>query len=80
MCTRCYHDRSRVTEVRRTDEDHRYVRRRRECSKCGNRWTTFEIRREDYERMEKLVARFFRIRAMAAVELNAPAGETKADA
>jgi transcriptional regulator NrdR family protein len=80
ICTRCYHERSSITDVRRTNEDHRYVRRRRQCFKCGNRWTTFEIRREEFEDMEKIVTGYFRIRAMAASELNTPAEEPKADA
>ncbi len=38
-CPKCGHDDSKVIESRDTGEA---VRRRRECLKCGNRYTTYE--------------------------------------
>ncbi|HLQ40762.1 MAG TPA: transcriptional regulator NrdR [Tetragenococcus sp.] len=40
-CPRCHNNNSRVIDSRQTD-DGRAIRRRRECEKCGYRFTTFE--------------------------------------
>jgi transcriptional repressor NrdR len=41
ICTKCNHQETRVLDSRET-EGHKSVRRRRECEKCQNRFTTFE--------------------------------------
>lgn len=41
ICPKCQHNSTRVLDSRETD-GHRAVRRRRECEKCANRFTTFE--------------------------------------
>ena len=38
-CNKCSHEESRVIESRDTGSS---IRRRRECSKCGSRYTTYE--------------------------------------
>jgi transcriptional repressor NrdR len=40
-CPRCKHDDTAVRDSRLTEEG-RAIRRRRECEKCGHRFTTFE--------------------------------------
>ncbi len=40
-CSACGHENSKVIDSRTTDEG-RSIRRRRECEKCGFRFTTFE--------------------------------------
>ena len=40
-CPKCHHNNSRVIDSRQAD-DGRAIRRRRECEKCGFRFTTFE--------------------------------------
>ena len=40
-CPSCQHNSSRVVDSRPSDEG-RVIRRRRECEKCGYRFTTFE--------------------------------------
>lgn len=46
-CPACDHDDIRILETR---DD----RRRRECRRCLNRWTTYEVRAEDLERLQRL--------------------------
>ncbi len=41
ICLKCNHQETRVLDSRET-EGHKSVRRRRECEKCQNRFTTFE--------------------------------------
>ena len=41
-CPYCGHPESKVVDSRPTDEDSR-IRRRRECLKCANRFTTYEM-------------------------------------
>ena len=41
-CPYCAHEESKVIDSRPTDEGER-IRRRRECLKCGKRFTTYEI-------------------------------------
>ena len=41
MCPKCQEEDTRVLDSRET-EGHKAVRRRRECEKCGHRFTTFE--------------------------------------
>ena len=41
-CPYCGYDESRVIDSRPTDEGER-IRRRRECLKCGKRFTTYEV-------------------------------------
>ena len=41
-CPFCAHEESKVIDSRPTDEGER-IRRRRECLKCGKRFTTYEI-------------------------------------
>jgi len=41
ICPKCQHNDTRVLDSRETD-GHKAVRRRRECEKCANRFTTFE--------------------------------------
>ncbi len=41
-CPRCGHQETKVTDSRTTD-DALKIRRRRECTKCANRFTTYEI-------------------------------------
>jgi transcriptional repressor NrdR len=41
ICPKCNHQETRVLDSRET-EGHKSVRRRRECEKCENRFTTFE--------------------------------------
>ena len=40
-CPFCFFDESKVVDSRSTD-DNTTIRRRRECSKCGRRYTTYE--------------------------------------
>lgn len=44
-CPRCQNEDSRVIDSRRADEGEA-IRRRRECTNCGYRYTTFERRQE----------------------------------
>lgn len=45
QCTSCKYEHSSVVETKHNKlED--VIRRRRECLKCGNRWTTHEKLRE----------------------------------
>ena len=41
QCPKCHYNGSRVVDSRPSDEG-RAIRRRRECEKCGYRFTTFE--------------------------------------
>lgn len=41
-CPFCGHDESKVVDTRPADEGER-IRRRRECLKCGRRFTTYEV-------------------------------------
>ena len=41
-CPYCGYDESKVIDSRPTDEGER-IRRRRECLKCGKRFTTYEV-------------------------------------
>ncbi|HIW69791.1 MAG TPA: transcriptional regulator NrdR [Candidatus Limosilactobacillus merdipullorum] len=41
ICPHCHHDGSHVVDSR-PSEDGTFIRRRRECSNCGFRFTTFE--------------------------------------
>jgi len=41
LCPYCSHEQSRVVDKRETP-DMRSIRRRRECLKCGKRYTTYE--------------------------------------
>lgn len=41
ICPKCQNNETRVLDSRETD-GHKAVRRRRECEKCNNRFTTFE--------------------------------------
>ena len=41
-CPYCGHEESKVIDSRPTDEGER-IRRRRECLKCGKRFTTYEV-------------------------------------
>ena len=41
-CPFCFYEESKVMDSRPTDEGER-IRRRRECLKCGKRFTTYEI-------------------------------------
>ena len=41
-CPFCFYEESKVIDSRPTDEGER-IRRRRECLKCGKRFTTYEI-------------------------------------
>ncbi|NLM66214.1 MAG: transcriptional repressor NrdR [Enterococcus sp.] len=41
QCPKCHHNSSKVIDSRQAD-DGRAIRRRRECEKCGFRFTTFE--------------------------------------
>lgn len=41
-CPYCAHDESKVIDSRPTDEGEK-IRRRRECLKCGKRFTTYEV-------------------------------------
>lgn len=47
-CQKCRSGKSFVTDSRPEPET---IRRRRKCSACGHVWTTFEITREQYERV-----------------------------
>ena len=42
MCPYCSYEESKVIDSRPTDEGER-IRRRRECLKCGKRFTTYEV-------------------------------------
>lgn len=46
-CTTCGSTESLIIEVRGT-------RRRRQCTRCPHRWTTFEVPKERLERLERL--------------------------
>ena len=37
------------------------IRRRRECTMCLKRWTTYEILKEDWTRMQKLEDNVYRL-------------------
>ena len=41
-CPFCFYEESKVIDSRPTDEGER-IRRRRECLKCGKRFTTYEV-------------------------------------
>ena len=52
ICPHCHHDGSHVVDSR-PSEDGTFIRRRRECSHCGYRFTTFEC----YEEQPLLVVK-----------------------
>lgn len=52
-CPDCECDYSTVVDSRRTSQ-FEAIRRRRECQKCGSRFTTYEIRPED---LHKIITR-----------------------
>ena len=47
-CAHCGHLESRVVDSR-PRENGRITRRRRQCAKCDERWTTYEVPREHFE-------------------------------
>lgn len=57
ICRTCEHEKSFVVETRASDGK---VRRRRECSFCGDRFTTYEVHAADYtallEKREELLS------------------------
>lgn len=46
-CPVCHDDRNAIVE-------HRGTRRRRECSQCRHRWTTYEVPAERLEQLETI--------------------------
>lgn len=44
-----------ATAVINSRDEFGYVRRRRKCSSCGYRYSTVEIRKSDFDRVEKNV-------------------------
>lgn len=50
ICCRCGFEKSHIINVRDTTG---LIKRRRECPKCGFRWSTVEVEQFTYERMEK---------------------------
>lgn len=55
-CQRCSGD-SRVIETREP-------KRRRECTSCGHRWTTFELSAAEVGKMRADVVRLARVRGL----------------
>jgi transcriptional regulator NrdR family protein len=53
-CAFCGHHETRVREVRPA-EDRGTVRRRRECLKCGERWTTLELEEDRVDLLEEVL-------------------------
>ncbi len=51
-CPHCGPDHSRVKDSRATADS---IRRRRLCSNCGARWTTFEVYGDEADRLETLI-------------------------
>jgi DNA-directed RNA polymerase subunit M/transcription elongation factor TFIIS len=51
-CSLCGHQ-SRVLASRRA-ADRRPLRRRRECTNCRHRWTTYEVREAAYDRAQAI--------------------------
>ena len=59
-CPRCKHPEDKVTDSRSSRED-TVIRRRRECLKCGFRYTTYEkIEQEDLLVIKADAERLFR--------------------
>lgn len=52
-CPKCLSDNDRVTDSRTVGGQ---VWRRRECRRCNGRWSTFEITKEEYERLSKQIS------------------------
>ncbi len=48
QCKNCKHPISDVVYTRPNDDRKDYIERRRECSNCGLRWTTWEKVRDKY--------------------------------
>lgn len=44
-CPKCRYEKSRVIDKRNNGKEDS-IYRRRECTKCGHRWTTYEIKNE----------------------------------
>ena len=51
-CPKCGSAEYKVIDSRITEET---VRRRRECLKCGNRWSTAEISIDEYRRLSAVL-------------------------
>jgi transcriptional regulator NrdR family protein len=52
-CPVCQHTDSSVV---RTDQEAHYIKRRRQCSRCGHRWTTGEAPIEELQNTIKIKA------------------------
>ena len=52
-CEVCQHTENFVI---RTDQDNGAIRRRRQCSRCGHRWTTFESPENAVTELKKIKA------------------------
>jgi transcriptional regulator NrdR family protein len=50
-CPHCRSTNSRCTNSRPTDH---FIRRRRECYDCGERWSTVEINEEEYNNLRNI--------------------------
>lgn len=51
-CPKCNCEYTLVIDSRGTGHDSSmdgYIRRRRECEKCGERFTTYEVTKKDYD-------------------------------
>lgn len=51
-CPKCNCEYTAVVDSRSSGHDmimDGYIRRRRECEKCGERFTTYEVTKKDYE-------------------------------
>ena len=52
VCPKCHADAHHVLDTR--DRDTREIYRRRECTACGHRWTTYELFGRVIRRVKKL--------------------------
>jgi len=58
FCEHCLSERSvLVTDTRQSEKFSGAVLRRRRCSNCGHRFTTYEVRVDDLEKIEQIAVR-----------------------
>lgn len=68
-CIHCQADTAAAIETRMVGT---IIRRRRQCSSCGQRFTTYEVQQEEWQRLSTAAALLQRIEAAIRPVLSAP--------